>query len=92
MRARFGPRLRFVRLFGSWARARAHEGSDIDLAVVVDDLTRAEWREVIGEIAAIEQELDVIIGPYVVSSSHFDEVSRRERRIARDILGEGVPL
>src|SRR5438445_516464 len=46
--ARFGPRLRMVRLFGSFARGEATEDSDVDVAVIVEGLARegpAEWSQ-----------------------------------------------
>jgi hypothetical protein len=34
----------------------------------------------------------VTLSPFIVSGEHLDLLLRRERRIARDILEEGVPL
>lgn len=79
-----------VRLFGSWARGQAREGSDIDLAAVIDGLTRDEWREAIDIATQDELETGVYFSPYLVSGEHFDELCRRERRIAADILAEGI--
>jgi predicted nucleotidyltransferase len=38
LQAIYGPRLRQVILFGSYARGEAEEGSDIDVAIVLEDL------------------------------------------------------
>jgi predicted nucleotidyltransferase len=40
-----GVRVRKVILFGSYARNRAHEGSDIDLAVIAPQFARLNLRE-----------------------------------------------
>ena len=40
LRAKLGPRLKQVVLFGSQARGDAREGSDYDFLVVVDERTR----------------------------------------------------
>jgi predicted nucleotidyltransferase len=88
--SRFGDRLRFVRLFGSWARSEANEDSDIDVAAVIDDLTRDEWRDAVSEAVEVELASGVTLSPFVVSGEHFDLLVRRERRIAHDILQEGV--
>jgi hypothetical protein len=40
----YGPWLRRVLLFGSWARGDAHPESDIDLLVVLDDMP-SSWEE-----------------------------------------------
>jgi predicted nucleotidyltransferase len=87
---RFGSRLRFVRLFGSWARAEAREDSDVDVAVVVEALTRNEWRDAVGDAVDVELATGVTLSPFVVSGEHFDLLCKRERRIARDILEEGI--
>jgi len=88
--SRFGGRLRFVRLFGSWARSEAGEDSDVDVAVVVDGLTRDEWRDAVSDAVDVELETGATLSPFVVASEHFDLLVRRERRIARDILEEGM--
>jgi predicted nucleotidyltransferase len=92
LRARFGDRLRFVRLFGSLARGDAHAGSDIDVAVVIDDLRVDEWREAVGLAADVQLEHDETLSPFVLSAERFEQLRAGERRVALDILGEGVPL
>ena len=41
----YGPRLKGVFLYGSYVRGEAVEGSDVDVAVVLDDF-RNYWEEV----------------------------------------------
>lgn len=88
----FGTRVRHLRLFGSWARGTAGMDSDIDVAVVVDDLTRDQWRTVIDAATDVELVHDVVLGPYVVSSAHFAELTRRGRALATAIVDQGVAL
>lgn len=92
LRGRFGTRLRHVRLFGSWARGTASADSDLDVAVVIDDLDRVEWHAAIDDAADVELAHDVVLGPYVVSTSHFDELTRRGRELANAIARDGVAL
>lgn len=92
LRARFGGRLRFVRLFGSWARGTAGPDADIDVAVVVEGLTRQEWAEALSLAAESEIGGGEALSPFVVSGERFDELVRRERRLASDILEEGAAL
>jgi predicted nucleotidyltransferase len=42
LRVTFGERLRDVRLFGSYARGEADEDSDVDVLIVIDELTNLE--------------------------------------------------
>ena len=90
LQSRFGSRLRFVRLYGSWARGEAHAGSDIDVAAVVEGLTIDEWREAVGDVWLTQEALDVELSPFVLPGARFDLLVRRERRIAADILREGI--
>jgi predicted nucleotidyltransferase len=92
LQRRFGPRLRHLRLFGSWARGRAGADSDVDVAVVVDGLCRAEQVLAIDDACEVEAETDVVLSPFVLSSERFADLVARERRIAGDILAEGIPL
>jgi predicted nucleotidyltransferase len=92
LRERFGPRLRFVRLFGSFARGEATEDSDIDVAAVIDGLTAAERDEAIGAVVEVELDTLVSLSPLVTSGDHFDLWLRREIPIGRVILEEGVLL
>lgn len=92
LRADFGARLRLVRLFGSWARGDASADSDLDVAVVIDDLDRTEWRQVIDVAADLEVAHDVVLGPYVVSTEHWAALNERGRALAAAISSEGVSL
>ena len=90
LKLRFGPRLRLVRLYGSWARGEAHEHSDIDVAAVIEGLSVNEWREAVGDGWETQCATDIVLSTFVVSGERFDELLRRERRIAADILREGI--
>jgi len=51
LQAIYGPRLRQVILFGSYARGEAEDGSDIDVAIVLEDYASvAEERERTGDL------------------------------------------
>ena len=47
MRACFGNRVRFLGLQGSRARGEAHEGSDIDVVVVLDEVSLCDLRSTV---------------------------------------------
>jgi predicted nucleotidyltransferase len=82
LRALYGPRLRRVVLFGSWARGDAHPESDIDLLVVLDrvdspwdelrSMDEILWRHsyqndaVISAVPVAERELDNAAHPLLI--------------------------
>lgn len=92
VRSRFGERVRLVALFGSRARGDAHQESDIDVCVVIDELS---WRER-QEISFIAGELldhrDVLVSPFALSTEHMNLLRARERLIAAEIDREGILL
>ncbi len=87
-----GSRLtRFV-LFGSRARGDWEPRSDIDVAAVVEHLTRAEHTRILDAVCAVEAHHNFPVSFLLFSADHFRELKERERRIAADIEREGVPL
>lgn len=91
---RFGERLRSMTLFGSRARGDAEPDSDIDVLVVVDDLTEVERGEVIDLAMAARRVVGggPLLSPLVWSREQQEARVRAERRIALDIAREGLPL
>jgi len=94
LREREGANLVDLRLFGSRARGEGHERSDLDVLVVVRELDRAR------KVAIWDLAFDVGLGagvraglaPFVRSERHWGELVRLERRIAREIVRDGVSL
>ena len=91
--ARFGSRLESVRLFGSRARGDHEPDSDADVAVVIAGLTEPE-RTVAIDLAMEAWRTtgrgQVLVAPLVWSSAEFAERLDGERRIALDVLHEGI--
>jgi uncharacterized protein len=92
VRGRFGRRLRELALFGSRARGEGHEHSDLDVLIVVDDLTSAEAREVAHGCGDLLTAYEVLVSPFVVSAEHIARLRSRERLIAAEIARDAVPL
>jgi|CZKU01.1.fsa_nt_gi predicted nucleotidyltransferase len=81
--------VRRVVLFGSWARGEAHEDSDVDILVVLSDGAGSRAHAIdIGGMLALERGL--VIAPLVLAQSEWDELLRRERRLATEIQRDGV--
>jgi predicted nucleotidyltransferase len=89
---RFGSRLSEVRLFGSRARGDARPDSDVDLLVLIDDLT---WREAVEAIdLGTEEELrsGVLLSPLPHATAAFQRLCELETGFARDVERDGVRL
>ena len=95
LRTRFGTRLERTVLFGSRARGDAREDSDIDVLVVIRDMTPSERREAVDLAYRASRETAPeapILTPMVWSDHEHAARLRQERRLALDIEREGVPL
>jgi predicted nucleotidyltransferase len=93
--ARFGGRLRDVVLYGSHARGSANEDSDVDVLVVVDDLTDEESAAIARIAYFVDAEPDHEwsgLEPLAMSTRHAADLRSRERLLMRDIDAEGVRL
>ena len=94
LHAACGERVLQVRLFGSMARGDFHEASDLDVFVMVDRremslvdaISTAAWE------IGYEMDLPFSVSPLIMARDHFEDLHRRERRIARDILTEGIAV
>lgn len=91
-RARFGDRLLELKLFGSRARGEGNEDSDLDVLIVVDDLTGAEARALGHDSGDSLTKFDVIVVPFALSTARWLELCVRERLITREIARDGVDL
>ncbi len=87
-----GNSLAAIRLYGSRARGDFDERSDIDIAVIVRGLTRQTRNRILEKTAEIELENLMPLSVLVLSEEEFENLKRRERRIALDIEREGIPL
>jgi predicted nucleotidyltransferase len=81
-----------VILFGSRARGEGDEGSDLDLAVILEGDEGPYWRQIV-DVATelnLEYEYRVRVSPLIVSQAKLVELWDRERSIAHAILVEGI--
>jgi predicted nucleotidyltransferase len=94
LRERFGSRVRDVILFGSHARGEAHEESDADVMVAVDDLTDDERIGVFDLAVAVDRSLPEWVGlsPLAYSTAQTERMRAGGRRLFRDIEREGIRL
>lgn len=88
----FGPRFVLAKLFGSAVRGERWAESDIDILILVKDLTWEEKRRVWDEATLLNIEWDSLVSPLVMTPEEFRELYNRERRIALDVEQEGIEL
>jgi predicted nucleotidyltransferase len=92
LRERFADRLSELGLFGSRARGEGSEDSDLDVLVVVRGLTSAEGREIAQFRGDLLTRHGALVSPFAVSAERMADLRGRERRIAREIDRDAVPL
>jgi hypothetical protein len=87
-----GSRLKALYVFGSKARGDYDAESDVDLAILVDDLDNPMKRRIIDIVVEVETRYIVVISSLVLSWKEFSHLLDRERRLALDIEKEGIPI
>jgi predicted nucleotidyltransferase len=87
-----GSRLKGLYVFGSKARGDYDAESDVDLAILVDDLDNPMKRRIIDIVVEVETRYIVVISSLVLSWKEFSHLLDRERRLALDIEKEGIPI
>ena len=94
VRASIGSRIQWIRLFGSLARGdwMGADESDIDVAVIVRDMTDEDARTIVRLASAQTWQTGFVISRRVFSPVEFAGLQQRELRLARDILDEGFAL
>jgi predicted nucleotidyltransferase len=79
-------------LFGSKARGDSDRHSDIDIAIIVKDLTREQKNLILEDIAAFEFENIMPLSTLILSEEDLEFLKERERAIAYRIENEGIRL
>lgn len=92
LRKRYGEAVHEVRLFGSFARGEAHEESDVDVAVVLEEANFDTRRKVIDLATDTGMPHDLRLSPTVFDRKTWEKWRAQERRIVMDIEREGVEL
>lgn len=87
---RFGGRLADFRIFGSYARGDFGPESDVDVLVVVLDLSERERREVFELAEEVFFDRLIHLSPLAFSPAEYEELRRREYRLATEIETQGV--
>ena len=92
VRKRFGESVIDICLFGSYARSEAHEDSDVDVAVVLEDAGWATRRDIIDVAADIGLEHDLVLSPTVFDRDTYERWRAQDRALVRDIETQGIRM
>jgi len=79
-------------LYGSIARGDFDENSDIDIAIIVRELTRERKNEILHKVADLELKFLQPLSTIVMSEDDLARLKEHERRFALDLEKEGIPL
>jgi predicted nucleotidyltransferase len=90
LEGRFGSALYDIRLFGSYARGTAHEGSDIDVFVLLDELDYPRQRDVLNIAGDLFAETNLLLSPTVFGFATYSQHLEQERPLAREIHQQGI--
>ena len=87
--ALLGPRLREVRLFGSYARGQFTDVSDVDVLILVERLDEGDRERI---VEAVVRAGGIILSPLILTTAQLDSLRARELLIAQDLDREGITL
>lgn len=88
VRNKIGSKLKKILLFGSRARGDAWEGSDYDIAVIVDYRDRQTESDVLDAAVSILDKYDVLISAQIFDEKEWE--SESELPLGLIILREGI--
>ena len=86
----YGDQLKAVVLFGSYARGDFHEGSDLDVMIVLDTYKRY-WDELVrsAELASdLSLEYNVTISRIIMTEEQW---KKGDLPVLRNVRAEGIP-
>lgn len=94
VRSRFGSRVRALRVFGSRCRGDATVHSDLDVLVLLDQVTWPERHEIsdIGADLMLERDLPFEVAPSVMSEADYHRLVSLERLFPQEVERDGIPL
>ncbi|HEU0295049.1 MAG TPA: nucleotidyltransferase domain-containing protein [Anaerolineales bacterium] len=86
----YGDRLKAVYLFGSYARGDYHEGSDLDVMIVLDTY-QSYWDELVrsAELASdLSLEYNVTVSRTIMTEEQW---KKGDLPVLRNVRAEGIP-
>jgi predicted nucleotidyltransferase len=84
------PNIKKIVLFGSYARARPHYGSDVDLLIIVKKRTKKDF-ETIYEFL-FDLSLKYEWSPLILSEARFNELENTDKFFFKALLKDGINI
>lgn len=92
----FIPEAQSVILFGSVARGKATQRSDIDVLVIAPNSDESKFRKLMDSVDKLASEVSgrhpLKIVPVVMMFKDFEKSAKDKKRFARDVLRDGIVL
>ncbi len=85
-----GQRFRGLRLYGSRARGEHGAQSDVDLQVLIEGLTFADWREAVFLSSDVGVETDLLLSAHPCDPSRYRALVERAQPFFAAVEREGI--
>ncbi len=93
IRTEFGSRVRCVRLYGSTARGDWTTESDIDVLILLDQVSDEDSERIVDHAVALGVlGSGLLIQPVFMAEAEFTQLRNRERLFALEVERDGVDL
>ena len=82
-------------LFGSYAYGQPHEGSDVDLLIIKEDVAPATWQRYVDvrrPVRDLMRETRIYIEPHVLTPDELEQGLRQIKGFYREITEQGLVL
>jgi len=90
----FLPQVQCLVLFGSAARGEMTKTSDVDILAIVPNLPQKSFNELMRDVDRLAREVAAVyplnIAPITMTVKDFEAALREKRRIAQDVLRDGL--
>ena len=84
------PNIKKILLFGSYARARPHYGSDVDLLIIVTERTKNDFEKIYE--ALFNLSLNYEWSPLILSEARFYELENTNKFFFEAIMKDGINI
>lgn len=82
-------KVKAIILFGSYAKGTNHEDSDIDIAIITDDLKHGDRIDEEIYLTKLRRNIDYRIEPHIIEVADFDNV---ETPFVEEVINTGIKV